>query len=627
MISLLVSVLVAGVCWAAIPEKISFQGYLEESGTPVTGAKSLELAIFDVPTGGVELWKSGTITVNLDNGFFTAILEAGSPDIATLPFDEPYYLSINIEGQDVLTSQGQRQQLTTAPYAMTARAADSLTSGDKTIDGSVTINDALMVNHSGQEQYALRSDVSMSSALAVYGRVDGSVTGSSALYGFISSGSDNKGVQGYVFGGTDNKAVYGHCPDTGMGYAGYFDGDVKITGGMTLNGDDLHAYNTDANFNKLNAYTTDNNTYAVRGYATGTNSYAGQFLGAVTVSKGLAVEGAAKAVVGESNSADVDDSAGVFGYGGSDGDYGVGVFGIGRYGVKGITNVPASITSTQIGVYGRVYENGNAITQAEAEDQVVAGVRGYGEGYATGVRGKSIDGIGVHGESNTGTGVYGETGGGTYDYGVYGKASGSAKGVYGENTSSGIGVYGKSNSGRGVEGYSSSGHGIYGYSGSGYSGYFSGGDGVYISGDLQATGSKNFVIDHPLDPENKILRHSAIEAPAMKNIYDGAVVLDAKGEAVVALPEYFEALNRDFLYQLTAVGDYAPIYVKEEIKDNAFVIAGGKPGMKVCWLVTGIRNDAYAASHPLKVEEEKSLAGNFKSGEYLNPDLDKVADR
>jgi hypothetical protein len=46
---------------------------------------------------------------------------------------------------------------------------------------------------------------------------------------------------------------------------------------------------------------------------------------------------------------------------------------------------------------------------------------------------------------------------------------------------------------------------------------------------------KFFRIDHPLDPANKYLNHSAVESPDMKNIYDGVVTLDADGEAVVEL--------------------------------------------------------------------------------------------
>ncbi len=94
--------------------------------------------------------------------------------------------------------------------------------------------------------------------------------------------------------------------------------------------------------------------------------------------------------------------------------------------------------------------------------------------------------------------------------------------------------------------------------------------------------SGSFKIDHPLDPANKYLYHSFVESPDMMNIYNGNAILDGGGEAIVTLPEWFETLNRDFRYQLTAVGAPGPnLYVAEEISGNHFKIAGGQPGAKV----------------------------------------------
>ena len=71
----------------------------------------------------------------------------------------------------------------------------------------------------------------------------------------------------------------------------------------------------------------------------------------------------------------------------------------------------------------------------------------------------------------------------------------------------------------------------------------------------------------------------------------GIVKLDQNGEAIVKLPDWFQALNKEFRYSLTAIGGFAPIYVAEKIADNQFKIAGGQPGMEISWQVTGIRND------------------------------------
>jgi len=133
---------------------------------------------------------------------------------------------------------------------------------------------------------------------------------------------------------------------------------------------------------------------------------------------------------------------------------------------------------------------------------------------------------------------------------------------------------------------------------------------VKITGNLTVTGSVSksggsFRIDHPLDPEHKYLYHSFVESPDMMNIYNGVATLSKHGDAAVKLPDWFDALNRDFRYQLTCIGGFAPVYIASEVSGNHFKIGGGRPGMKVSWQVTGIRKDAYANEHRIPVEEEK----------------------
>lgn len=153
-------------------------------------------------------------------------------------------------------------------------------------------------------------------------------------------------------------------------------------------------------------------------------------------------------------------------------------------------------------------------------------------------------------------------------------------------------------------------------SASSYAGIFVGN--VSISGNL-AKSSGSFKIDHPLDPANKYLYHSFVESPDMKNIYDGVATLGADGTAVVTLPEWFGALNRDFRYQLTAIGAAGPnLHIAREISNNSFTIGGGPAGMKVSWQVTGIRQDAYANAHRIPVEQNKPRE---ERGTYIHPEL------
>ncbi len=129
---------------------------------------------------------------------------------------------------------------------------------------------------------------------------------------------------------------------------------------------------------------------------------------------------------------------------------------------------------------------------------------------------------------------------------------------------------------------------------------------VRLNADFIQKGGGSFKIDHPLDPEKKTLSHSFVESPDMMNIYDGIVDLNDHGEAWVHLPDYFQALNEGFRYELTSVGQPQPgLHVAREVADNRFKIAGGRPKGKVSWQVTGIRHDAFAKTHRVVVEEKK----------------------
>ncbi len=139
---------------------------------------------------------------------------------------------------------------------------------------------------------------------------------------------------------------------------------------------------------------------------------------------------------------------------------------------------------------------------------------------------------------------------------------------------------------------------------------------IQVSGALNVTGTKNFKIDHPLDPENKYLFHAAIESSEVLNVYSGNITTDENGDAMVQLPAWFEAVNTDFRYQLTVIGSFNQAMVAGKIKNNAFAIKTNGPGVEVSWQVTGVRNDAVMKAHPFKAEEEKAESDR---GYYLTP--------
>lgn len=279
-----------------------------------------------------------------------------------------------------------------------------------------------------------------------------------------------------------------------------------------------------------------------------------------------------------------------------------------------VGGAPAAIVGTTI--------NANQVAvgvQGQSASSLGRGVYGFatattGGAYGGLFRTLSNQGIGVFAlaDATTGptAGIKGQAAS-TSGTGLWGNATaatGQTQGVFGRAASTtGAGVYGLASSATGVT------YGVYGETASLTDGF-----GVYSVGDTAATGLKLFQIDHPLDPANRMLNHFSAEGPEPYLVYRGTAIMDQFGVAVVQLPDYFEAINRDPHYQLTPIGAPASLYIAREVQNNQFVIAGGQQGMKVSWTVTGIRNDAFVQRYGAREETIKSPA---QRGRFLHPEL------
>jgi hypothetical protein len=433
--------------------------------------------------------------------------------------------------------------------------------------------------------------------------LEGDSLAGSAVLGSSSSGT---GVQGQALATSGNTfgirgvsfsstgiGVSGESTGTGIygrgSPAGYFQGNVVSTGVFSGNGSGLTGVAASGLAAGVysNIYTFSNPGNVFNGQllsVTGTILANSGVYGGSTAFNGTGLSGQSNngiGVGGESSS-----GTGVLGRGGNSSG-GIGVSGTGFTGVSGNS---AALNGT--GVYGQSINGPDAI----------------------GVYGLSTSGAGVRGDGNytNGAGVIGNG-----NIGVYGAGNGAnGAGLFGSGNT---GVLGTSNGTNGAGVIGSGNIGVFGISTIpvvGFAGIFSGN--VLVTGALiKSIGT--FRIDHPLDPANKYLSHSFVESPDMMNIYNGVVKLDSKGEACINLPDWFEALNRDFRYQLTAIGAPAPeLHIAQEVNENRFNIAGGRPGGKVSWQVTGIRQDPYAEKHRIRVEEEKPVA---ERGYYLHPEV------
>lgn len=305
-------------------------------------------------------------------------------------------------------------------------------------------------------------------------------------------------------------------------------------------------------------------------------------------------------------------------------------------------------TNQGVGVYGSIYtaSNGGGVAGVMGVNARTDGGYGMlGQGFngvvgmtnyqlGAGVWGQNNDAIG----SGNGCGVIGDG-----NYGVWGQTANGASGVFGLNAriTGGWGVEGQGFNGVVGTTIQDLGYGVYGenastatvnnnigVAGLGWVGVFgesnnNGGPGfgVYSNGELGGSGLKSFMIDNPLDPENKFLKHFCIESPEVLNMYRGTVTLNSEGEAVISLPEYYDAINIEPSYELTAIGKPAPnLYVKEEITKNEFTIAGGNAGQKISWTIYSKRNDLYVQNNPesIVVQPEKRIN---QKGRYLHPEF------
>lgn len=531
-----------------------------------------------------------------------------------------------------------------------------VTAGTGLTGGGTSGNVTLSINTSFADQYY--AQLKAPNTFTANQTVNGTVTATT----FSGSGS---GVTGIPFGNltgtlanTQFSGTYSNAVTLSNTSNVFYGNGANLTGVPVGSGSPNYIQNgtkpqKNANFNitgsgvlsgtlvanaGVSAMLTTGTGSAVSGTATVTSGNTYGVMGKNASTTGVGVYGWASSTTGN--------DSGIVGQTDSNTNNASGVFGVATaqsgqvYGVVGSTN---STTQNASGVYGNTGSSTTGATngvfgQTNSTDGNAVGVYGLASsttGGASGVEGNTAapNGYGVWGistaTSGTGYGVVGQSSTAAGVYGISSGAQGAGVTAYNTNTSSGeaqaiYAVAYSSNAAAGFFRNIGGGYILIGANGNSNNFYVDASGDGYFAGNLQVSGTLSkgggsFKIDDPIDPANKTLSHSFVESPDMMNIYNGLVRLDARGEAWVELPQYFEALNRDFRYQLTSVGASQPrLYIAHEVEGNRFKIAGGKANAKVSWQVTGIRQDAWANAHRIPNEEEKALE---KRGSYLYPEL------
>ena len=678
IICALALLLVPCLAQADIAEIMSYQGVLRDgSGDPVPdGSYDVTFRIYDVEAAGTALWTENQ-TLTATGGIISAHLGSVTT-LSTLDFDVPYWLGISVEGGAELVP---RTAFTTVPYAAHAGFADTCLEGDNDwgISGDNIYHDVGYVGI-GTVTPGVRLDVlaadelcarfvngSSGSNFAVKATNYGGTAGAffsgmnPGMYPAIPAAVFGRGATGYRAGhfsseeqdgifvhSVSGRAVYAASPSN---YAGYFGGgglgvyieDQLETNGFRMQLGAADSYVLTSDVDGIGSWqpagTGADSDWTIAGIDmySGVPGRVGIGLAtptaklevynvtteeALEVKHGGASAGRVVNIERVSMPSSGNDLLQLKIPAGSpatcqfiEAEYGSTV----NFAVDGdgfVKAVGGGEFSGPVSVTNELDVTGSSVHQAEVRSSALTPLTKVLSGISTAL-GTGVDAVGVYGECVPGI-----------NYGIGGLFTGGYIGVKGTvipgEVGSYYGVRGQANAGNGtnhgVYGSASGGainYGVYGYAftGTHYAGYFSGN--AHVTNTFTA-GIKSFKIDHPLDPENRYLLHSCVESDEMMNVYNGNVSLDGGGEATIEMPEWFEALNQDFRYQLTPIGAPGPnLYVAEEIRGNRFQIAGGEPGMKVSWLVTGVRHDPLAVASRMVVEVDKPAN---EVGKYMHPE-------
>ena len=610
---------VAATAATVIPALVRYSGVaLRADGKALSGASSITFLIFKDQAGGEPLWAE-TQTVGFDPaGHYEVYLGAGNP--SGLPADlfgtgEARWLEVQVAGEPPQP----RVLLVSVPYAL--KAADAATLGGLPASAFVLAGSQV-------------ATLATAGAAAVSPDASSTVTTTGGTKSYIP-----------IFTGSNTIAsseIYDTGTSVGIGVVPNPSARLDVGGGIILRGGMTVSRTGNATSSKAypsypfgfysNVYNsstkgTDNPHFLLQSEPTGNNSsntgatfnllYSNH--GNAPAETGLSINSSGVIQFASGQTFGSTSAGGVALNGTSTSNTGVEGTSSSGSGVVG-TNANTTVgTAGVLGVAGqRNTSSFSGIAGVWGDSSASVGVFGSSD-KSPGVFGQSNQQYGVSGASNQNNGVYGTTNTSSpYYAGVWGSAGGSASGLRGE-ASSGDGVFAESDYANGVEGHASlpNAVGVVGdaYYTDGLAGQFNGN--LVVTGTT-STGSSDVKIDHPADPANQYLVHSAIESSEMVNIYSGNVTTDELGLATVQLPDWFELENGDFRYQLTVLNQFAQAIIKSRIANHQFVIMTNAGHVDVSWQVTGVRQDAFAKAHPLVVEQVKPLT---ERGYYLRPEL------
>lgn len=133
-----------------------------------------------------------------------------------------------------------------------------------------------------------------------------------------------------------------------------------------------------------------------------------------------------------------------------------------------------------------------------------------------------------------------------------------------------------------------------------------------VNGAFAVTGTKAFIMDHPLNPDTMSLMHAATESPVNGVEYWGTATTGTGGVVTVELPAYFEALTKATgrNIQLTPAAQCSTTPWAGPIANGRFTV-NAPAGTKVYWLVKAERQHVVDGHDDLAfpAEQDKLIIG------------------
>ncbi len=266
---------------AQVPRKISYQAVLTNtSGSPAQdGSYSITFKLFLVPTFGTELFSETHPAVNVERGSFK--VQLGSITPLGLPFDQTYYLEMNVTSGPDITSPVTfpRTEFTSVPYALradTALVANSAKLALPYIDNYYTVSNPMFelvntgLNHGGY--FRIQNIDNNYDALRAY------TTGAGSAVKGLTDGLGNAGEFSINNNSSNGSAVYGNTTGTGAGIEGAaFNNGIGVKG-TALSNLGVAGYTTSG----TGIYGSNNNSNTV--------GHAGYFNGKIRVTQDLLVD-------------------------------------------------------------------------------------------------------------------------------------------------------------------------------------------------------------------------------------------------------------------------------------------------------------------------------------------------